>query len=79
MRVKINRSRERERPGGSGRRRVEEDGGGKKNGRRRMNIVVIGVVEELLVKLRDEVLEHGQTFHAMMIPLSFSFSKHHTR
>jgi hypothetical protein len=65
---------------------VEEDGGRKrrllkkKNGRRRMNMI-IGVVEELLVKLRDEVLEHGQTFHAMMIPLSFSFSfsKHHTR
>jgi hypothetical protein len=60
---------------------VEEDGGGKKNGRRRMNIVVIGVVEELLVKLRDEVLEHGQTFHAMMPPLclSVSLSLSHTR
>jgi hypothetical protein len=63
---------------------VEEDGGRKrrllkkKNGRRR-KIIVIVIVEELLVKLRDEVLEHGQTFHAMMIPLSFSFSKHHTR
>jgi hypothetical protein len=64
---------------------VEEDGGRKrrllkKNGRRRMNMI-IGVVEELLVKLRDEVLEHGQTFHAMMPPLclSVSLSLSHTR